>query len=72
MDSENKIGLARRVMVLFLKSLPMGCRVNIIRFGSRYQNLFDDIPQRFPMKAMLTKRNTLSRERMQIWAVLSW
>ena len=43
MDGENKIGLARQAMLLFLKSLPMNCHFNIIRFGSEYQHLFNDI-----------------------------
>lgn len=32
---------AKRTMNLFLQSLPMHCSVNIIRFGSNYQSLFD-------------------------------
>ncbi|CAF0932710.1 unnamed protein product [Rotaria sordida] len=43
MQDENKIGLARQAMLLFLKSLPVDCHFNIIRFGSSYQTLFSDI-----------------------------
>ena len=42
MEDENKIGLARQAMLLFLKSLPVNCHFNILRFGSltikRYSN----------------------------------
>ena len=40
MNSENKIGLARQARLLFIKSLPVDCRFNIIRFGSRHESLF--------------------------------
>jgi hypothetical protein len=43
MDDENKIGLAREAMLLFLKSLPVNCHFNIIRFGSNHQALFSEI-----------------------------
>ncbi|CAF1250191.1 unnamed protein product [Rotaria sordida] len=43
MQDENKIGLARQAMLLFLKSLPVNCRFNIIRFGSNYKALFQNI-----------------------------
>ena len=42
MESEDKIGLASKAMLLFLKSLPVGCRFNIIRFGDRFTSLFSD------------------------------
>ena len=42
MASEDKIGLAAKAMLLFLKSLPTNCRFNIIRFGSDFKALFDD------------------------------
>jgi len=42
MGSEDKIGLARKAMLLFLKSLPVNCRFNIIRFGSSFAALFND------------------------------
>ncbi len=42
MGSEDKIGLARKAMLLFLKSLPINCRFNIVRFGSRFSALFND------------------------------
>ena len=34
MEGEGKIGFARQAMLLFLKSLPMHCHFNILRFGS--------------------------------------
>jgi hypothetical protein len=43
MDNENKIGLARQAMLLFLKSLPVDCHFNIIRFGDKYKSLFSDM-----------------------------
>jgi hypothetical protein len=43
MRDENKMGLARQAMLLFLKSLPVNCHFNILRFGSRYQALFNEI-----------------------------
>ena len=42
MGSEEKIDLASKAMLLFLKSLPVGCRFNIIRFGSTFTPLFRD------------------------------
>jgi hypothetical protein len=43
MKDENKIDFARQAMLLFLKSLPVNCYFNIIRFGSTYETLFKDI-----------------------------
>ncbi|CAF3456569.1 unnamed protein product [Rotaria sp. Silwood1] len=43
MEDENKIGLAREAMLLFLKSLPVDCHFNIIRFGSNHEALFKEI-----------------------------
>jgi hypothetical protein len=43
MRDENKIGLARQAMLLFLKSLPINCHFNIVRFGSQYKSLFQNI-----------------------------
>jgi Mg-chelatase subunit ChlD len=40
MGGDDKIGLARKAMLLFLKSLPTNCRFNIIRFGSIFEPLF--------------------------------
>lgn len=40
MTEENKIGLAREAMLLFIRSLPVGSQFNIIRFGSRFDILF--------------------------------
>ena len=34
------INSARETLILFLKSIPPGCRINIIGFGSSYQSLF--------------------------------
>ncbi|CAF2923773.1 unnamed protein product [Rotaria sp. Silwood2] len=42
MEDENKIGLAREAMLLFLKSLPVNCHFNIIRFGSNHEALFKE------------------------------
>ncbi|CAF3643927.1 unnamed protein product [Rotaria sp. Silwood1] len=41
MEDENKIGLVREAMLIFLKSLPINCHFNIIRFGSHYESLFE-------------------------------
>ncbi|CAF1159627.1 unnamed protein product [Adineta steineri] len=43
MQDENKIGLARQAMLLFFKSLPVNCYFNIVRFGSQYETLFNEI-----------------------------
>ena len=43
MNDENKIGLARQAMLVFLKSLPVHCHFNIIRFGSNYKCLFNEV-----------------------------
>ncbi|CAF3800096.1 unnamed protein product [Adineta steineri] len=42
MQSENKIELARQAMLIFLKSLPVNCYFNIVRFGSKYKCLFNE------------------------------
>ncbi|CAF1510881.1 unnamed protein product [Adineta ricciae] len=42
MSDNNKIGLARQAISLFLKSLPINSYFNIIRFGSKYKTLFKD------------------------------
>jgi len=47
MNEENKINLARQAMILFLKSLPMNCQFNIVRFGSKYQTLFRQITEQY-------------------------
>ncbi|CAF4881683.1 unnamed protein product, partial [Rotaria sp. Silwood1] len=41
MEDENKIGLVREAMLIFLKSVPINCYFNIIRFGSYYESLFE-------------------------------
>ncbi|CAF3677148.1 unnamed protein product [Rotaria sp. Silwood1] len=43
MDDENRIALARDAMFLFVRSLPMGAYFNIIRFGSDFRVLFNDV-----------------------------
>ncbi|CAF3977078.1 unnamed protein product, partial [Rotaria sp. Silwood1] len=43
MQDKNKIELARQAMLLFLKSLPVNCHFNIIRFGSQYKTLFNEV-----------------------------
>lgn len=40
MKDEDKIGLAREAMLLFIRSLPMNSFFNIIQFGSSYRVLF--------------------------------
>lgn len=40
--SGSRIKKARECLDLFIRSLPQGCFFNIIRFGSRYEKLFDD------------------------------
>lgn len=43
MQDESKIDLARQAMLLFLKSLPVDCHFNIVRFGSTHESLFPQI-----------------------------
>ncbi|CAF0954447.1 unnamed protein product [Rotaria sordida] len=43
MRDENKIELVRQAMLLFLKSLPMDCYFNIIRFETNHETLFKEI-----------------------------
>lgn len=40
--SGSRIKKARECLDLFIRSLPQGCFFNIIRFGTHYENLFDD------------------------------
>ncbi|CAF3697567.1 unnamed protein product [Adineta steineri] len=42
MKNENKIGFAREAMLLFLKNLPNNCYFNIIKFGTKYDCLFNE------------------------------
>ncbi|CAF2642900.1 unnamed protein product [Rotaria sp. Silwood2] len=58
MRDENKIGLARESMLLFLKSLPLHCHFNIIRFGSTHEALFDEIT------AIYNEENAQKAERL--------
>jgi len=43
MRDENKIGLARQAMLVFLKSLRLDSHFNVIRFGSSHQSLFTEV-----------------------------
>ena len=48
-----KIDAARQAMLIFLKSLPVDCRFNIIKFGSNYQSLFgEEVTAIYDEKAM--------------------
>lgn len=58
MQSENKIGLAKQAMLLFLKSLPVNCHFNIIQFGSQYKVLFNEIT------AVYNEANAQNAERL--------
>jgi hypothetical protein len=58
MEDENKIGLARQAMLLFLKSLPINCHFNIIRFGSQHETLFKEIT------AIYNEENTQKAEQL--------
>ncbi|KAH0792825.1 von Willebrand factor type A domain containing protein [Histomonas meleagridis] len=40
--SGSRINNAKRCLQLFIRSLPMNCSFNIIRFGSKYQTLFEN------------------------------
>jgi hypothetical protein len=40
MAEESRISLAKEAMLFFIRSLPVGARFNIIRFGSNYDILF--------------------------------
>ncbi|CAM4953475.1 unnamed protein product [Rotaria socialis] len=42
MRDENKILYVREAMIVFLRSLPIHCHFNIIRFGSNYESLFEE------------------------------
>ncbi|CAF3906816.1 unnamed protein product [Rotaria sordida] len=58
MEHENKIELARQAMLLFLKSLPVNCHFNIIRFASEHQALFKEIT------AVYNEENTHKAEQL--------
>jgi hypothetical protein len=58
MEDENKIGLARQAMLLFLKSVPVNCHFNIVRFGSAHQALFKEIT------AVYNEENTQKAEQL--------
>lgn len=38
----DSIRLAREALMLFIHSLPYGCKFNVISFGSDYENLFEE------------------------------
>ena len=68
MEDEGKIGLARQAMLLFLKSLPMHCHFNILRFGSTHQTLSNQIT------VVYNEENVLKAEQWihQISVELNW
>ncbi|KAB7498347.1 von Willebrand factor A domain-containing protein 5A [Armadillidium nasatum] len=43
----SKIAKAKTTLLLFLKSLPPGCRFNVISFGSTFQTLFESSSERY-------------------------
>ncbi|CAF1013391.1 unnamed protein product [Rotaria sordida] len=57
MAGDDKIGLARKAMLLFLKSLPINCGFNIIRFGSKLPALFTGQPSRALIKDLARATN---------------
>ncbi|CAF5004267.1 unnamed protein product [Rotaria sp. Silwood1] len=59
MEGDDKIGLARKAMLLFLKSLPIDCRFNIIRFGSDFSALFTDQVTREYNKTNMNEAETM-------------
>lgn len=59
MEGQDKIGLACKAMLLFLKSLPTKCRFNIIRFGSSFQALFNDQVTREYNETNMSEAETL-------------
>ncbi|CAF3678626.1 unnamed protein product [Rotaria sp. Silwood1] len=62
MEGDDKIGLARKAMLLFLKSLPVNCRFNIIRFGSHFSALFTDQVTREYNKENMSQADTLIKD----------
>ncbi|CAF3613170.1 unnamed protein product [Rotaria sp. Silwood1] len=62
MEGDDKIGLARKAMLLFLKSLPVNCRFNIIRFGSHFSALFTDQVTREYNKENMSQAETLIKD----------
>ncbi|RXG68986.1 von Willebrand factor A domain-containing protein 5A, partial [Armadillidium vulgare] len=43
----SKIVKAKNTLLLFLKSLPPGCRFNIVSFGSDFETLFESSSERY-------------------------
>ncbi|UJR18035.1 hypothetical protein I4U23_004936 [Adineta vaga] len=78
MQDENKIGLVRKAMILFLKSLPVNCYFNIIRFGSSFLSLFDKkVSVPYNQKTMdqvesLIKNMTADLGGTELLAPLTW
>ncbi|CAF5038932.1 unnamed protein product, partial [Rotaria sp. Silwood1] len=62
MAGDDKIGLARKAMLLFLKSLPVNCRFNIIRFGSKFSALFTDQVTREYNKANMCEAEAMIKD----------
>ena len=57
-QDENKSELACKAIILFLKSLPTDCHVNVIEFGSIHQVLFND------MTAVYSETNPQKAEKL--------
>ncbi|CAH1271049.1 VWA5A [Branchiostoma lanceolatum] len=58
--SGNKIKDARETLLLFLKSLPVGCYFNIVGFGSSHQSLFKG-SQQYDNKSLKTACKALGK-----------
>ncbi|XP_066293427.1 von Willebrand factor A domain-containing protein 5A-like isoform X1 [Branchiostoma lanceolatum] len=58
--SGNKIKDARETLLLFLKSLPIGCYFNIVGFGSSHQSLFKG-SQQYDNKSLKTACKALGK-----------
>ncbi|CAH1271034.1 VWA5A [Branchiostoma lanceolatum] len=58
--SGNKIKNARETLLLFLKSLPIGCYFNIVGFGSSHQSLFKG-SQQYDNKSLKTACKALGK-----------
>ncbi|XP_035683551.1 LOW QUALITY PROTEIN: von Willebrand factor A domain-containing protein 5A-like [Branchiostoma floridae] len=58
--SGNKIKNARETVLLFLKSLPVGCYFNIVGFGSRHESLFKG-SEKYDNKSLKTACKALGK-----------
>ncbi|XP_078604302.1 von Willebrand factor A domain-containing protein 5A-like isoform X2 [Branchiostoma floridae x Branchiostoma japonicum] len=58
--SGNKIKNARETLLLFLKSLPIGCYFNIVGFGSRHESLFKG-SEKYDNKSLKTACKALGK-----------